>query len=348
MPWVVREAVRDINRAVARRWHAIDPLLPDPSTLPAGCGEPLVVTGDNGRMAGLGVCVHQHIPPAVAQPDLGRRRPVHPGPAAGRAGRRGAGRPAARPVARPPGRDRRDPGPRHLGQRGLAEPGHHRRPRPAQARPAAADRDRRAGPGRAGGPPSGPPRGAHGVTIRAAGPADEEQVLDLELRLIRYDMHFGGPVWRASTARLVRDEIRASLARPQMLDVAGRAGRPRGRPARRAAAAGGRLDRRDDQRGRRRLPADDVRRPGGARHRDRRRPGQARCTPGWTAPASPSRCCTTARSTRCRPRSGTGWATARCGPAGRPAPPARCADAGGGHGQPTAEAGQRPGRATWT
>ena len=63
MPWVVREAVRDINRAVGRRWHAIDPLLPDPGTLPTGCGEPLVVTGDNGRMAGLGVCVHQHIPP---------------------------------------------------------------------------------------------------------------------------------------------------------------------------------------------------------------------------------------------------------------------------------------------
>jgi hypothetical protein len=44
MPWVVREAVRDINRAVGRRWHAIDPLLPDPGTLPTGCGEPLVVT----------------------------------------------------------------------------------------------------------------------------------------------------------------------------------------------------------------------------------------------------------------------------------------------------------------
>ena len=57
------------------------------------------------------------------------------------------------------------------------------------------------------------PRGAHGVTIRAAGPKDEEQVLDLELRLIRYDMHFGGPVWRTATARLVRDEIRTSLAR---------------------------------------------------------------------------------------------------------------------------------------
>jgi GNAT superfamily N-acetyltransferase len=37
-------------------------------------------------------------------------------------------------------------------------------------------------------------------------------VLDFELRLIRYDMHFGGPVWRGATARLVRDEIRGSLA----------------------------------------------------------------------------------------------------------------------------------------
>jgi len=63
MPWVVREAVRDINRAVGRRWHAVDPLLPDPATLPAGCGEPLVVTADNGRITGLGVCVHQHISP---------------------------------------------------------------------------------------------------------------------------------------------------------------------------------------------------------------------------------------------------------------------------------------------
>jgi len=54
MPWVVREAVRDVNRAVGRRWHAIDPLLPDPGTLPTGCGEPLVVTGDNGRLAALG------------------------------------------------------------------------------------------------------------------------------------------------------------------------------------------------------------------------------------------------------------------------------------------------------
>ncbi|MFZ0755110.1 MAG: GNAT family N-acetyltransferase, partial [Trebonia sp.] len=59
-----------------------------------------------------------------------------------------------------------------------------------------------------------PQRGAFSATIRLAGPADEEAVLDLELRLIRYDMHFGGPVWRAGTASLVREEIRGSLARP--------------------------------------------------------------------------------------------------------------------------------------
>src|SRR5215467_8990448 len=34
-----------------------------PAALPTGCGAPLVVNGDNGRLAGLGVCVHQHVPP---------------------------------------------------------------------------------------------------------------------------------------------------------------------------------------------------------------------------------------------------------------------------------------------
>src|ERR1700759_2151948 len=80
MPWVVREAVRDINRAVGRRWHAVDPLLPDPATLPAGCGEPLVVTADNGRLAGLGVCVHQRIPPQALSQTWGAadRSPLVP------------------------------------------------------------------------------------------------------------------------------------------------------------------------------------------------------------------------------------------------------------------------------
>jgi len=210
MPWVVREAVRDVNRAVGRRWHAIDPLLPEPATLPTGCGEPLVVNGDNGRVAGLGVCVHQHIPPQSLNQTWG---------AADR----------FTLVPRLPGQDVSD----GLGQL-LTE-----------------WRDHLAGIGAARGPdtsasvvwpslditgiqallrhglqpltviaartrPNGPPpapRGAYGVTIRPAGPGDEDQVLDLELRLIRYDMHFGGPVWRPATARLVRDEIRDSLTR---------------------------------------------------------------------------------------------------------------------------------------
>jgi GNAT superfamily N-acetyltransferase len=210
MPWVVREAVRDINRAVGRRWHAIDPLLPDPAALPAGCGEPLVVNGENGRIAGLGVCVHQHVPPQSLNQTWGAA-------------------------------DRFTLVPRLPGQEIAVTAGQL----------LAAWRDHLAGIGATRGPdtsasvvwpsldiggvgallrhglqpltviaarirPNGPPpapRWAYGVTIREAVPADEEQVLDLELRLIRYDLHFGGPVWRQATPRLVREEVHGSLER---------------------------------------------------------------------------------------------------------------------------------------
>ena len=213
MPWVVRDAVRDINRMVARRWQAIDPLLPDPSALPTGCGAPLVVNGDNGRLAGLGVCVHHHIPPDSLNQTWGAADRFTLVP-------RLAGHDVSAPadVLLAQWRD-------HLAGVGAARgldssatvvwPSqditgvqallrHGLQPLTviaARLRPQV---------------PNGPrfePRGAYGVTIRSAGPADEEQVLDLELRLIRYDMHFGGPVWRPATPRLVRDEIRASLAR---------------------------------------------------------------------------------------------------------------------------------------
>jgi GNAT superfamily N-acetyltransferase len=210
MPWVVREAVRDINRAVGRRWHAIDPLLPDPAALPAGCGEPLVVNGDNGRIAGLGVCVHQHVPPQSLNQTWG---------AADR----------FTLVPRLPGQDIAVPTGQLLAQwrDHLAAVGATRGPDTSasvvwpsldiggvdallrhglQPLTVIAVRTRPNGP-----PPA--PRRAYGVTIREADPADEEQVLDLELRLIRYDMHFGGPVWRQATARLVREEIRGSLER---------------------------------------------------------------------------------------------------------------------------------------
>ena len=211
MPWVVREAVRDINRAVGRRWHVIDPLLPDPGTLPTGCGEPLVVTGDNGRMAGLGVCVHQHIPPQSLNQTWGAAErftlvPRLPGQdvAASASLLLTQWRDHLAGVGATRGPDTSAsvvwPSLDITGVQALLRHG-------LQPLTVIAARTRPNGP-----PP--PPRRAYGVTIRPAGPQDAEQVLDLELRLIRYDMNFGGPVWRTATARLVRDEIRDSLARP--------------------------------------------------------------------------------------------------------------------------------------
>ncbi len=213
MPWVVRDAVRDINRTVARRWQAIDPLLPDPAALPNGCGAPLVVNDDHGRVAGLGVCVHHHISADSLNQTWGAADrftlvPRLPGQdveasaglllvqwrdhLAGVGAARGTDTSAT--VVWP---SQDITGIQALLRHGL-------QPRTviaARLRPQA---------------PNGPrfvPRGAYGVTIRPAGPADEVQVLDLELQLIRYDMHFGGPVWRPATARLVREEIHGSLTR---------------------------------------------------------------------------------------------------------------------------------------
>jgi GNAT superfamily N-acetyltransferase len=226
MPWVVRDAVRDINRMVGRRWQAIDPLLPDPAALPAGCGAPLVVNGDNGRMTGLGVCVHHHIPAESLNQTWGaadrftlvpRLAGQDVGATAGLLLTQWRDHLAGTGAARGPDTSASVVWP-SLDITGVsALLRHGLQPLTviaARTRPSA---------------PLVPPRGSYGVTIRAAGPADEDVVTDLELRLIRYDMHFGGPVWRPATARLVREEIRASLARPATWTwLAERAGRPVG------------------------------------------------------------------------------------------------------------------------
>ena len=62
MPWVVRDAVDEINRAVGRRWQGLDRFLPPRAELPEGCAAPFVTTGANGRPAGLAVCRHEHVP----------------------------------------------------------------------------------------------------------------------------------------------------------------------------------------------------------------------------------------------------------------------------------------------
>jgi hypothetical protein len=61
MPWVVRDAVDEINRAVGRRWQGLDRLLPPRAELPEGCAAPFVATGANGHPAGLAACRHEHV-----------------------------------------------------------------------------------------------------------------------------------------------------------------------------------------------------------------------------------------------------------------------------------------------
>jgi hypothetical protein len=46
MPWVVRDAVDEINRAVGRRWQGLDRLLPSRAELPEGCAAPFVAIGE--------------------------------------------------------------------------------------------------------------------------------------------------------------------------------------------------------------------------------------------------------------------------------------------------------------
>jgi GNAT superfamily N-acetyltransferase len=227
MPWVVRDAVRDINRIVARRWQAIDPLLPDPAALPTGCGAPLVVNGENGRLAGLGVCVHHHLPAESLNQTWGAADRFTLVP-------RLAGQDVAAPadallsqwrdhlagVAAARGADTSAtvvwPSSDITGIQALLR--HGLQPLTviaARPRPHTPQRQHTPESPHAPQEPLSPQsqRGAFGVTIRLVGPADEEPILDLELRLIRYDMHFGGPVWRPATAKLVRDEIHSGLTR---------------------------------------------------------------------------------------------------------------------------------------
>jgi GNAT superfamily N-acetyltransferase len=223
---VIRDVVNDINKAVGKRWHALDPLLPEPGDLPEGCMAPLVVKGENGRPAGLGVCLHRHIPadsvqrawsPANQYALIARLRGPDLLPAADELLALWRDHLAGIPEAREqdsaaminwPSRD-------VAGVRALVR--HGLQPMTViAARPARREM------------PPGPGVPAD-LVIRAAGPCDLDTVTEFELGVIEWDAQFDVAIIRPATEALIRRDTAASLARPSpWIWLAERDGRPVG------------------------------------------------------------------------------------------------------------------------
>lgn len=232
MPWVVRDAVDDISRAVGRRWQGLDPWLPPRAELPGGCAAPFVAAGTNGRPAGLAVCRHEHVPDGTLNQTWG---------AAGRFSLILRVRDTAAAVDDLLGQWRD-----HLA--GLPEAGagdtaamiswpsrditavnallrHGMQPLTVIAVRSAGNAS--AGDGAAGNASAAD--APAGLVIRAAGPEDVDVVTEFELGVIRYDALFGAAIIRPGTEALVRAETQASLgARPAWAWLAEQDGRPVG------------------------------------------------------------------------------------------------------------------------
>ncbi len=225
MPWVVRDAVDDINRAVGRRWQGLDQLLPRRADLPEGCTAPLVANGANGRPAGLAVCRHQFVPADTLNQTWGTAsrfslilRLREPDTSAAMddlltqwrehlAGLPEAAAADSAALVSWPARD-------VTGVNGLLRHGMQAMTviavRPAgSAEPAAAPDD--------------------GLVVREAGPADMDVVTEFEMGVIRYDAQFGAAIIRPATEALVRAETQAALTRrPAWAWLAERDGQPVG------------------------------------------------------------------------------------------------------------------------
>jgi GNAT superfamily N-acetyltransferase len=220
VPWVVRDVVHDINKAVGRRWQDLDPLLPQPGDVPAGCGAPLVVTGPNGRPAGLGFCRHEHVPAGSLSQTWGaatrfilvpRLRGPDTRAVADDLLAQWRDHLAHTPEAKAddtaamitwPSRD-------VAGVLALLE--HGLQPITVLA----ARRGRRQ-------IPAAPP-----VDIRRATPDDLDLVTEMEMGVIHWDAQFGGAVPRPATEALIREQARASLSqRPVWTWLAERDRRP--------------------------------------------------------------------------------------------------------------------------
>ena len=208
MPWVIRDVVNDINKAVARRWQGLDALLPEPSDLPEGCTAPLLSLGDHGRPTGLGVCRHQHVPADTLAQTWGaatkflltvRLRESDTRPGLDDLLTQWREHLDTQPEAKEddtaaivnwPSRD--VTGVLALLRHGL-QPMTVLAVR-AQGRPTS----------------NATPKG---LVIRQAGPQDLDSVSEFEIGVVRYDAHFGAAVPRPATEALIRAESQAALAK---------------------------------------------------------------------------------------------------------------------------------------
>jgi GNAT superfamily N-acetyltransferase len=210
VPWVVRDVVNDVNKAVGKRWQSLDPLLPEPGDWPEGCMAPLVVNGENGRPAGLAVCHHHYVPAGALEQVWGAAtrftltpRLRGPDTLAALDGLLTqwhdhlAGLPQARgqdtaAVINWPSRD-------ITGVRALLKHGMQAiaviavrpagRPIPAAVAEAPAD-----------------------LVIREARPDDLDAMTELEMGVIQFDAHLGAAIERPGAQALVRAETRKALA----------------------------------------------------------------------------------------------------------------------------------------
>jgi GNAT superfamily N-acetyltransferase len=203
------EATGAARAVVARRWQAIDPLLPEPGVPGTACGADLTVTSNDGRVVAAGACRHVTLKPGslelawsaasqfqltpwVAGPDVGAalgqllarwRRHV--------ASQQDAGDADSVAVIRWPSRD--VDGVRALLAHGL-------RPLSVIAARLAGRRIAAAGPE------------PDGLRIYQAGPGDLDAVERLLMEMMHYDAHFGAVLVRPDTARAVRESAERTLA----------------------------------------------------------------------------------------------------------------------------------------
>jgi GNAT superfamily N-acetyltransferase len=228
MPALARDEITELNEAVGQRWRSIDPLLPEPVDLPAGCQpNPLVAAGPGGRPTGLAVCRHQYVPADSLAQTWGTAtkfvltmRLAEPDtlPAADNLLGQWRDHLAALPEAETRADDTAAV---------VLWPSRDVSGVPAVLRhglqPISVIAAR----------PSGRPVPGHGQTpdllIRQADPDDLDAVTELEMGVIGYDAHFGGAIPRPATPTLVRDSTRVALEqRPPWTWLALHHGRPVG------------------------------------------------------------------------------------------------------------------------